>query len=286
VISSMTAFAVEKGEFDWGTLTWELRTVNQRFLDQHYRLPEVCRVFEPQYRQLVQAQLKRGKLDASLKLQFNETATTLNLDKNLLTQLQAAAQQVQDHFPAAQANLNDLLRWPGVLQKNEIDTALLQQASSDVLAAALVQLGENRQREGAQLQQVMLNSLAQIEQLRQQIVIRMPVVAQAAKDNIIARFTELQLDLEADRLDKEVVFLLHKMDVAEEMQRLAVHIEEARASLEVGGVVGRRLDFLMQEFNRETNTTGSKSVDADVTKAVIEIKVLIEQIREQVQNIE
>ncbi len=284
---SMTAFVSQSVEHANGTLTCELRSVNQRFLDLTLRLPESLRGAEQQYREKVKSQLKRGKVELSLRWKLaTESATSDVLSEPDLERLSQYCEQVQSVFSSATINVLEILKWPGVLQKEAVEADDLVEASLALLDQALETLVAEREREGATIKQFMLEACAGIQQHQQAIVARMPVFLQTQREHLLARVEQMQVDLEPNRLEQEMLLLMQKQDTAEEMQRLSTHVEETIEVIERGGVVGRRLDFLMQELNREVNTTASKSIDVVVTKHAVELKVLIEQIREQVQNVE
>lgn len=286
MIRSMTGFVSQSVEFEEGVLTWDVRSVNHRFLDLSLRLPEMLRSMESQYREQVKAHLKRGKVDIALKWQSNSERNSMEINELALKSLAQQCQQVAGVLKSTSVNALDALRWPGVLEKAGGDIELVQQTSMQLLGQSLETLVEQRGREGATVKAFILNTVDQIRVQRQSVIDRMPVFLDAQRAQLMQRLESLSVNLDPNRLEQEVVLLVQKSDVAEEIQRLGVHLDETVSVVTGGGVVGRRLDFLMQELNREVNTTASKSADTDVTKAAIEMKVLVEQIREQVQNIE
>jgi uncharacterized protein (TIGR00255 family) len=288
MIRSMTAFARQTRDSDGTLLTWEIKSVNHRFSEVSLRLPEDFRILEPKIREQVGKQVKRGKVDAILRYQAPELqASGVAVDQELIKLLTTAGQEVKTLLPdTAPINVMDILRWPGVLKSPEQDFEALGQTALDLLQTALAELIETREREGRQIKQHLLDCCAGIEEQVKRVQARLPEAMQAMRDRITERLAELTADLDDARVEQEMVILLNKADVAEEMQRLATHVQEVRRVLDEDKPVGRRLDFLMQELNREANTLGSKSVDADTTQASVEMKVLIEQMREQVQNIE
>lgn len=287
MINSMTAFASLVIKTPTGTMTCDMRTVNHRFLDVTLRLPEMLRSFEAQYRDLVKTNLKRGKVDVSFKWQAaEETSAAMHLNSDTLHKLSSHCGAVLSVFPTAQVNALEVLRWPNVMQAEELPAEDLEKISLTLLSDTLTQLKAQRAREGETIALCILEIAAKMSEYRQIILERLPIFLEQQRQNLIERLNELALTLDENRLEQEMLLLLNKIDTAEEMQRLGVHIEETVAIIKRGGVVGRRLDFLMQELNREVNTTASKSIDTTVTKAAVELKVLIEQIREQVQNIE
>jgi uncharacterized protein (TIGR00255 family) len=288
MIYSMTAFARVNENNDIGNVQWEIRSVNQRFLDMNFRLPEILRHLEMQVREKVRKKLNRGKLDINLRFSSTSSATSsLSINESLVESI------LQTHHKVAKFTSNhdklsslDIMQWPGVLLEPEADE---KQRDSVILALfdnALDQLIAARGREGDAMKQLLLNRTALISQ--QVLLVRgeMPVILQWQKDKIITRFKEIELEPDAERLEHEMVYLAQKADIAEELDRLDTHVKEINRILEKGGNVGRRLDFLLQELNREANTLGSKSISKITTAAGVELKVIIEQMREQVQNIE
>lgn len=286
---SMTGFARREAKLPWGTAVWEIRSVNHRYLEPSFRLPEDFREIEPQLRDSMRKALQRGKVEASLSIQWEQGGDTelgINLDK--VNQLTKAAQQINALLGAIAAPVNslDILRWPGVIQKQELDRELLQ---ADVLAlfnSALEGLIEHRSREGAELEQLILSRLDSVSAQVVAVRARMPEILAIQREKLQAKLAALQIDLDPERLEQEVVLLAQKADVDEELDRLDTHVIEVKRSLKQTDSLGRRLDFLMQELNREANTLSSKSIVSDTTQAAVELKVLIEQMREQVQNIE
>ena len=283
----MTGFVNQDERYAWGTLTWDIRSINHRYLEMNLRLPEVFRPLEAEVRELIKKRITRGKLDVSLKWQpSSEVVPSYLVNQATLKAVAQSIEQVQNLFPKAQLSATDLLRWQGVLQKEERDVSEYSAPLLSLLDRALTGLLTSRQTEGAAIGECLSDLLKQIAAHRDFICAKMPTLQVEQRQRILKRAKELKVELDSQRLEQELVFMLNKQDVAEEMQRLAAHIEEAQNILNRGGVIGRRLDFLMQEFNREANTTASKSVDTEVTQAVVDMKVCIEQIREQVQNIE
>ncbi len=285
---SMTAFARSEISTDQGNLAWELRSVNHRYLEATLRLPEAFRDLEGPLRERLRKQLARGKVEATLR--FNPTADTttgLQINQPLITQLIAAAGQIASQLPnSAPINPMELLAWPGMLSGTEQDQPDLLRQADSLFNQALEQLKEHRAREGAELRNLIeqrLNNMAErVITLRDM----MPALLAAHRQKLIDRFHEAKLELDGTRVEQELVLLAQKIDVAEELDRIDTHISEARHVLGSKDAMGRRLDFLMQEFNREANTLGSKAIDARSTQAAVDLKVYIEQMREQVQNIE
>jgi uncharacterized protein (TIGR00255 family) len=288
MIRSMTAFARAEAETAAGALAWELRSVNHRYLEVSLRLPEELRSLEPQVRERVGKALGRGKVDAGLRFRpAAEAGAALELDPEVVERVGRACAAIGSQLGQIQPlNPLELLRWPGVLRETERDLTPLAEAAMALLDRALAELRATREREGAQIHDLLTSRCAAMEALVQEERTRLPAVRARLRDKLSARLAELQAQVDQDRLEQELVFLAQKMDVDEELDRLEGHIAEVRRVLERPEPVGRRLDFLMQEFNREANTLGSKSADADTTRTAVELKVLIEQMREQVQNVE
>ncbi len=286
---SMTGFARREAKLPWGTAVWEIRSVNHRYLEPSFRLPEDFREIEPALRDAMRKALQRGKVEASLSIQWEqggESELGLNLDK--IAQLTKAAQQINGLLGAVAAPVNalEILRWPGVIQKQELDRAALQADVLKLFSSALDGLIEHRTREGAELEQLILQRLDGVSAQVVNVRARMPEILAAQREKLQTKLANLQVELEPERLEQEIVLLAQKADVDEELDRLDTHVIEVKRSLKQTDSLGRRLDFLMQELNREANTLSSKSIVSDTTQAAVELKVLIEQMREQVQNIE
>jgi len=287
MIASMTAFARKNQEANWGSITWELRTVNHRYMEMTVRMPEPLRHLEKTVREHIQQHINRGKVEAILKFQPGQDVPfNITVNQSLAGQLAHAAQSLKALFPNAQANAMDLLAWPGILQTTDTNMDVVGVALLELLQQTLSELVAARQREGEGVKKFIVERLQSINRYSGVVAKRMPNVINTAQTKIQARFEELSVSLDKERFEQEMVWLAQKFDIAEELQRLEAHAIEVQRVLEKGGVVGRRLDFLMQELNREANTLSSKSVDSEVTQAAIELRVQIEQIREQVQNIE
>jgi len=287
MIRSMTAFAACERAATGGQLACELRAVNHRFHELVVRAPEELRAIEPSLRERVSQKVTRGKVD--LVLRFRPTAGSrgeLKLNQSLLDQLADAAQSAHGRFPGLRTEFTELLRYPGVVEEEALDQAGLQADALALLEQTLVEFVAAREREGAKLAAVMRERIDGIERITGQVREWLPEIRAALRAKLDARLADLKQPLEPGRLEQEVVLSLQKIDVDEELDRLASHVAEARRVLDLPEAVGRRLDFLMQEFNREANTLGSKSVDSRTTQAAVELKVLIEQLREQVQNLE
>ena len=285
---SMTGFGRVEASFDWGNLSWELRSVNHRYLEPHFRLPETQRHCEPALREALRKSLSRGKVEATLQLQIGKAEQhELGLDQARLSQvLNAVEQLTRTNANLSPINPLELLRWPGVVVEDTVDTDTLNQCIIDGFRAALSQLADNRAREGRELAAFIDQRLTAITEQVSLVRKLMPTILRAQRDKLQARLDELTGQLDQDRLEQEVVMLTQKADVEEELDRLSAHITEVRLTLGKTEPIGRRLDFLMQELNREANTLSSKSVVTETTQAAVELKVLIEQMREQIQNIE
>lgn len=288
MIRSMTAFSRQEAKDVWGSLVWELRSVNHRYLEPSFRLPDGFRELEPAARELVRKRLTRGKVECTLRFQPElATQSELSINKTLAAQLVAAAKQINGLAAQTSAiNPTDILRWPGVIEGNETDFKELQDIALELFNAALNDLNNCRIREGAELASFIEKRLLSIREHAVIVKARLPAVLTGQRDRLLMKLNELKSDLNMDRVEQEMVYFAQRIDVAEELDRLSAHLDEAARVIREGGQAGRRLDFLLQEFNREANTLGSKSVDSVITQAAVELKVLIEQIREQVQNIE
>ena len=287
MIRSMTAFAAVERATTAGTLAAELRAVNHRYLELSLRLPDELRVLEPMLREKIAAKVSRGKLDLGLRLRSSSDALRpLSINEARLAQLAALHQPLVARFPGLRTDFTDLLSFPGVLSDAGSDMDALRVEAAAVADAMLADFLAHREREGAALAALIEDRLVVIESIINDVRGFLPELRTALRRRIETRFAELKAEVDASRLEQELVLLLQRADVDEELDRLATHVVEARHTLKRGEAVGRRLDFLLQEFNREANTLGSKAVDARLTQASVELKVLIEQIREQVQNIE
>ena len=285
---SMTAFARTQQSLDEGELTWEIRSVNQRFLEMYFKMPEDFRASEPVFREILQKRLKRGKVECFLR--FNATAQqsesiTVNLPR--AKALIHACHEVNGllHQPS-EVNPIELLQWPGVAEESKLDMQPVITASEAGFNAALDELVANRLREGERMKQLILQRCQSIQQIVDDTRKKMPEIQARYQQKIHQRLEQIKVEVNQDRLEQELVHLAQKMDVDEELDRLDSHLKEMTEVLGRDDAVGRRLDFLMQELNREANTLGSKSADISSTNASVELKVLIEQMREQIQNIE
>jgi len=288
MIVSMTGFAAVAAELPGVSLSVELRSVNHRYLDLQLRLPDELRGLETALRERIAVELKRGKVECRVAL--NRTtpgAAALAIDPARVRQLAAAASDVQQHAPGAvPLSVNEILRWPGVLAEPTVAPEALAARAHDLVRDALRELAAARAREGAKTRLMLDDCCAAIEAQVARVAPRIPAIHAAYLEKLSARLREAGLDPDHDRLKQELALFATKVDVAEEVSRLGTHVTEVRRVLDTGGSAGKRLDFLMQELHREANTLGSKSVDAELSQASLELKVLIEQMREQVQNIE
>jgi uncharacterized protein (TIGR00255 family) len=283
----MTAFASAEADTGRGTLGIELRSVNHRYLELGLRLPEELRALEPQIRERVAAKLSRGKVDLGLRYKPEAAdAAAIVVDEALVERLADAAHGLAAKFPQMRVDFTALLGWPGVLLDRDTDQESLRRVALEVLDAALADMVAARGREGERLGVFMRDRLDAIERIVAGVREHLPDVRAALRARFDTRLAELKQPLEPGRIEQEVVLQLQRIDVDEELDRLTAHIAEARRVLGLKEAVGRRLDFLMQEFNREANTLGSKAADPRTTNAAVELKVLIEQMREQVQNLE
>lgn len=286
MLASMTAFAREKSSGDWGSATLEIKTVNHRYLEIGMRLPEDFRMLEPVFRGAIQQRIGRGKVDCCLKLDL-AVQVSANVDVNLALakQVVEAANKLPINHPQ-QLDPMDILRWPGVTNTARPDVETLERPMQELLNRTLDALVATREREGGRIREVLLQRCeslaAHIVQTRE----RLPEIVEGIRTRYLEKARESSTALDNDRLEQEILILVQKMDVAEELERLEIHRGEVVRVLDMDEPVGRRLDFLMQEMNREANTLSSKSVNIDTSNASVELKVLIEQMREQIQNVE
>ena len=286
MIRSMTAYASAETTGAAGTLSCELRTVNHRYLELSPRLPDDLRSFESLLSERIASKLSRGKLDITVRRTSDARTESLQVNNALLSRLSEVNLDLAALFPGLRVEFTELLRFPGVLQQSAIDPDSQQAALFDVLDRALDALTATREREGEKLAEILRDKLDSIERVVNDVRGWMPQIRVALRARLESRLADLKQPVEPGRLEQELVLQITRTDVDEELDRLSTHIGETRRVLGLQEPVGRRLDFLMQEFNREANTLGSKSVDARSTNAAVELKVLIEQMREQVQNIE
>ena len=292
MLSSMTGFArvedvCDQEDFE-GNVSWELRSVNHRYLEINFRLPEEVRRIEPQLRKILQSKLARGKVDCSFRYQLADAQTAaLELNEPLLESLIKQINHVNEKLPqATPAEAVDLLSWPGVVRSTETDMNSFHATCLDLFKTATEQLVEMRGTEGVRLKDMLQERCDEITNIVKQVRKRYPQVIEAIRQKQKQRIEELNIDIDQQRFEQELVYTSQKLDVAEELDRLDSHLAEMKTIFDRKDPIGRRLDFLMQEFNREANTLASKSADIETTQASVDLKVLIEQMREQVQNIE
>lgn len=288
MIASMTAYGRRATQQEWGQAVWELRSVNHRYLDLTFKLPENLREWEADWRHLATTALHRGKVECHLTfIPSHQSAPYLEVNADLVNQLLSNCQRVAEH-PGVSPTIKamELLRWPDVLITKPRDISHLQAPLTELFAAALADLVETRKREGKQLAQILKTKLQQVLEQVAIVKEKLPLCLQAQRQKLIQKVSEIQVSLDPQRLEQELVLFAQRTDVEEEVERLATHTKEVLRALDDEGAMGRRLDFLMQEMNREANTLAAKSPENTVTQAAIELKVLVEQMREQIQNVE
>ena len=289
MIRSMTGFARAERQYEFGRLSWEMRSVNHRYLDLGLRLPEEFRSLEPDIRRLIGKYLSRGKIEASLRFfeSSESSASSMQLNRDLARELiRIHGELSQEASLEQEPDLSRLLNWPGLIEEGRPNLEPVKQAAMDLLSEAALDLQDARGREGEQMANAVRERLAAVSKLVNDIRSWLPDIRIALKQRLLDRIGDLPLPLDPGRIEQEVAILAQKIDVDEELDRLDAHVEEALRVLALDEPVGRRLDFLMQEFNRESNTLSSKSIDQRTTQASVDLKVLIEQMREQVQNVE
>jgi len=288
MIYSMTGFASGTRELASAALNVELRSVNHRYLDLQFRLPEELRPLEPGLRELIVARLQRGKVECRIGLTpLPDAAKTLELNSEVLKQLRVLSEKLRAAWPSVPGlTAADILRWPGMLGSDTVSLDEMRAACHHTLQSVLEDFTASRAREGDKLKGLLLERVAAMEERTATVAPRMPQVLAAFQEKLATRLREAMAVSDDERIRQEIVLFANRIDVDEELSRLTTHISEVKRILEAGGAVGKRLDFLMQELNREANTLGSKSVDVEVTKVSLDLKLLIEQMREQIQNIE
>jgi len=288
MIYSMTGFAAVTQELDLGSLSLELRSVNSRYLEPHFRLDESFRALEPALREMIGGALSRGKVECRLNFTpRNAGQTSLRLNAALADHVAELGRLLQPLLPHGQPlGVADLLRWPGVIEGDSVGMEGLHEACLPLLRRGLDELSATRQREGEKLKAFLLQRVGQMDALVAAVLPHIPRLIAAYQEKLAARLKEIMGTGDDDRIRQEIALFAQKIDVDEELSRLQTHLSEMRRILEKGGAVGKRLDFLMQELNREANTLGSKSAASETTQTAMELKVLIEQMREQIQNIE
>ncbi|KUE78222.1 hypothetical protein ATO46_11050 [Aeromonas schubertii] len=287
MIHSMTAYARKEIKGDWGTAVWEIRSVNQRYLETYIRMPEQLRGLEPVLRERFRNALQRGKVECNLRFEAAQAgAGQLHINEELARLIIDSANWVMKEAGQGQLNPVDVLRWPGVMAAAEQDMDAVNAALMVGFDETLTDFIAARASEGANLKALIEQRLDGIGVEVVKVRGQLPQIIEWQRQKLTDRLAEAKVELDPARLEQEMVLLAQKIDVAEELDRLEMHMGETRKILKKGGACGRRLDFMMQEFNRESNTLGSKSINAEVTQSAVELKVLIEQMREQIQNIE
>ena len=287
MIYSMTAFARLEVKKDWGDAVWEIRSVNQRYLENFFRLPEQFRGLENTLREKLRQSLTRGKIECSLRIETKkQTNSELNLNKELANQVIQSLQWIKTQAGEGEINLTDVLRYPGVVEAQEQDLDVISQDLLTAFDDLLTDFIAMRGREGEKLNDIIQQRLDAITVEADKVRSQMPAVLQWQRERLLQRFEDAQINLDPQRVEQEMILLAQRVDVAEELDRLQMHVKETTNILKKGGAVGRKLDFMMQELNRESNTLASKSINADITASAVELKVLIEQMREQIQNLE
>jgi len=288
MIASLTAYGRLEGSGEWGQAVWEIRTVNHRYLELSIRLPEDLRMLENVFRDRIAGSLKRGKVDCALRFEAGDSAACeLPVNASLAQKLIQSAKSLQATItdPAPISAL-DILGWPGVIDRAALDPEQIREPLLQLLDCVLAIVVETRLREGAKIHGLIMERCTMAAAIVTGVRRKLPVIVSNLREKLLNRARELSTELDHDRLEQEMLLLAQKMDIAEELDRLDAHIGEVKRALDDTNPVGRRLDFLMQEMNREANTLGAKSAHLDTSNASVELKVLIEQMREQIQNIE
>ncbi|GAB2189767.1 YicC/YloC family endoribonuclease [Sessilibacter sp. MAH2] len=284
---SMTGFARQQNTFEWASLTWEIRSINHRYLEAHFRLPDTLRVLEPQLREVLREKIARGKIEVSLQLQKISQQQSIHIDRELAQQVINACEEINQLMgKTASVNPMQIMQWPGVIIESETDFEAVKNDALKSFDKAVDDLIQQRAREGDELQKHISQRLVKISELVAQTREALPLIKENQRQKLLDKLAALQVEIDQDRLEQELVYLAQKSDVDEELDRLETHVKEVQNCLKQKKPVGRRLDFLMQELNREANTLSSKATVSDTTQTAVELKVLIEQMREQVQNIE
>ena len=287
MIYRMTAMARLEIKKDWGDAVWEMRSVNQRYLENYFRLPEQFRGLENTLREKLRQNLTRGKIECALRIESKKSANAvLNLNKELADQVIQSLRWLKAQAGEGEINLTEVLRYPGVVEAQEEDLDVISQDLLLAFDELLHDFIAMRSREGEKLQGIIQQRLDAISIEADKVRAQMPAVLQWQRERLLQRFEEAQINLDPQRVEQEMILLAQRVDVAEELDRLQMHVKETANILKKGGAVGRKLDFMMQELNRESNTLASKSINADITASAVELKVLIEQMREQIQNLE
>ncbi|WP_282174487.1 YicC/YloC family endoribonuclease [Vibrio diabolicus] len=288
MIYSMTAYARKEVKGDWGSAVWEIRSVNQRYLETYFRMPEQFRGLEPVLRERFRKRLARGKVECNLRFEANSAAKgELSINEALASQVIKAAEQVM-HMTGELSRINpfQVMQWPGVMETPEQDMDAVNKVLLEAFDGAMDEFIEARAREGENMKALIEQRLEAITSEVVKVRARMPEILEWQRERLFSKFEDAKVELDPSRIEQELILLAQKSDVAEELDRLDSHVKGTTNILKKGGAVGRRLDFMMQEFNRESNTLASKSISTDITASGVELKVLIEQMREQIQNIE
>ena len=287
-ICSMTGYATAARELAWGSVSVELRSVNHRYLDVSFRMPDELRPAETALREAIAATVTRGKVECRVAYALRSGAqNSTDLDATLLAQLLELNSKVRSALPEARTlTVADILRWPGMLGADELPVDELRATASELMPEVLREFGAARAREGEKLAAVILERAADMRTRIAVVQPRMPGIIAAFQDKLNTRLKDALVSADDERVRQEIALFVNKIDVDEELSRLATHLDELERILKKGGSAGKRLDFLMQELNREANTLGSKSADIEVTRVAMDLKLLIEQMREQIQNIE
>lgn len=284
---SMTAFARGDQQTHIGSYSWEIRSVNSRYLETHFRLPDNLRALETDLRSALRKAISRGKIECTLKFLPDAAGDEFTLNSQLVERINQAAEQVHAIIgPGNALSALDIMKWPGVLVSTPVDCEQIHKEALTLFTQTLQDLTAMRAREGDALNQFILARLDSIQDQVKMVKQALPEILENQKANLLNKFNHLTINLDPERLEQEMVILLQKADVDEELDRIDAHIAEVKRTLSESGAMGRRLDFMMQELNREANTLSSKSLSSDTTQCAVELKVLIEQMREQVQNIE
>ncbi|ACH64845.1 YicC/YloC family endoribonuclease [Aliivibrio fischeri] len=287
MIYSMTAYARREVKADWGNAVWEIRSVNQRYLETYFRMPEQFRGLEPVLRERFRKRLARGKVECHLRFEANNAANSeLKINEDLARQVIKAAQWVKTESGEGSINPFQVLQWQGVMEAPEQDFDAINKELLEHFELAVNDFIEARASEGANMQALIVQRLDAITEEAAKVRARMPEILEWQRNRLLTKFEDAKIELDSSRVEQELILLAQKSDVAEEIDRLDSHVKEANSIMKKGGACGRKLDFMMQEFNREANTLASKSISTDITASGVELKVLIEQMREQIQNIE
>lgn len=287
MILSMTAFARADHEGLAGVFYWEIRSVNSRYLELHFRLPDSLKSIEGDLRDAIRAKLTRGKVECNLKYIANTGQQELTINEALVSQLNQAADQVHALIgPGNALDALEILKWPGVLSQPKLDMGQVKTDALQGFDTALIDLVKMREREGSALKAFIEQRMTGIDEEVTKVKAILPEILQAQRESLLKRLQDVQIKVDEERFEQEMVILLQKTDVDEELDRLQAHLEEVSRILKQGGAIGRRLDFMMQELNREANTLSSKSISHLTTQIAVQLKVLIEQMREQIQNVE